>query len=129
MTITIEDVARVCHEANRAYCVGLGDDSQPPWDDVPLWQRTCIRAGVIFHLDNPDAGASASHGSWMDVKRDEGWVYGETKDSIAKTHPCFVPFEELPRLQQAKDYLFRAIVHGFMDSSIEIVGHCPRVGA
>jgi hypothetical protein len=32
------------------------------------------------------------------------------KDAELKTHPCLVPFEELPKFQQQKDRLFRAIV-------------------
>ncbi|XUM24954.1 RyR domain-containing protein [Bradyrhizobium oligotrophicum S58] len=39
-----------------------------------------------------------------------GWVHGEVKDADAKTHPCIVPFDQLPRVQQAKDKLFRAVV-------------------
>lgn len=33
------------------------------------------------------------------------------KDTKAKTHPCLRPFNELPPHQQAKDHLFRGIVH------------------
>jgi hypothetical protein len=44
-------------------------------------------------------------------KVDNGWVFGEVKDAEAKTHPCIVPFEQLPVEQQAKDYLFKGIVH------------------
>ena len=64
-----------------------------------------------MHLTNPDAGPQASHESWMAQKIAEGWVYGEVKDPERKTHHCIVPFADLPREQQAKDYLFRAVVH------------------
>jgi hypothetical protein len=39
----IDQVARVCHEANRAYCQTLGDNSQPAWDDAPEWQKDSAR--------------------------------------------------------------------------------------
>jgi hypothetical protein len=42
--------------------------------------------------------------------RADGWRYGEAKDEGAKTHPCPVPFAELPEDQQRKDALFVAIV-------------------
>lgn len=29
-------------------------------------------------------------------------------------HPCMVPFAELPKEQQAKDFLFRAVVHALL---------------
>ncbi|MFA7347321.1 MAG: RyR domain-containing protein [Desulfurivibrionaceae bacterium] len=109
----VEACAKTCHEANRAYCLALGDDSQPAWDDAPEWQKESAIKGVLFHIDNPDANASASHESWLANKREDGWVYGPVKDPEAKTHPCIVPFEELPKEQQAKDFIFRGIVHGF----------------
>lgn len=42
---------------------------------------------------------------------DEGWKYGPIKDADKKEHPCMVPFADLPAAQQAKDYIFRAVVH------------------
>ena len=108
---SVSAIARVCHEANKAWCITNGDNSQKSWDDAPTWQKTSALNGVQFHLDNPDAGDSASHDSWMKEKLDAGWVYGELKDEIAKTHPCIVPFEQLSSEQQAKDRLFRGIVH------------------
>lgn len=103
-------IARTAHEVNRAYCAALGDNSQLAWSDAPEWQRTSAIVGVNFHLQNPDAGPSASHESWLNVKRYEGWKYGPVKDAEAKEHPCFVPYDELPVEQKAKDYLFTAVV-------------------
>lgn len=106
----LERMARVAHEVNREYCFALGDDSQLPWDDAPEWQRSSARMGVDLHTMG-DFGPEASHISWMKQKLREGWVYGKTKDPVAKTHPCLIPFDQLPREQQAKDFIFRAIVH------------------
>lgn len=108
--IFVEHVAMVCHEANRAYCVGLGDLSQPSWADAPEWQRVSARKGVEFCRANPDAPPSANHESWLAVKQAEGWKFGPTKDPEKKEHPCFVPYEELPEEQKRKDGLFKAIV-------------------
>ena len=109
-----EEIARVCHEVNRAYCEALGDTSQPPWDEAPEWQKESAMSGVNLHINYPDAGPEASHVSWMKEKVDAGWVYGAVKDPEAKTHPCIVAFAELPREQQAKDFIFRAVVHALM---------------
>lgn len=106
-----EILPKVCHQVNKAYCEALGDHSQVDWDDAEDWQRISAQLGVAMHLGNPDAGPEASHEAWLEHKRSEGWVYGEEKDPEKKTHPCMVPFHELPVSQQAKDYIFRAIVH------------------
>jgi hypothetical protein len=105
------EIARVCHEVNRAYCEALGDTSQVAWHMAPQWQKDSALTGVRLHIDNPDAGPQASHESWMAEKVAIGWVYGKEKDAEAKTHHCLVPFDQLPPAQQAKDYIFRGIVH------------------
>jgi hypothetical protein len=110
----LDRIARVCHEANRAYCQALGDHSQPSWDDAPPWQRESARMGVDLHCSG-DFGPEASHISWMQQKLAEGWTYGPVKNPDAKEHPCMVPYAELPREQQAKDFIFRAIVHAMRD--------------
>ncbi len=124
MTMTnldYESVAAIAHEANRILCRVHGDHSQPEWEDAPDWQYESALDGVQFHLDNPNAGPEASHENWMAVKKATGWTYGEVKDPEAKTHPCMVPFDQLPLDQQAKDHLFRAIVHA-LAPFIEDVG-------
>lgn len=113
----IDQIAQICHEANRAYCETIGDDSQPSWNLAPDWQRESARMGVDLHLMG-HFGAEASHISWMKQKTDDGWVYGEVKDPEKKTHPCIRPFSELPPEQQMKDYLFRGIVHAFKEQAL-----------
>lgn len=117
------EIARVCHQTNKAYCEEIGDDSPEDWEDAPGWQRESAINGVQFHINNPDASNSASHDNWMAEKVADGWVYGETKDPEAKTHHCIVPFGELPKDQQIKDVLFRNLVH------ILHFGHTPEIGA
>ena len=104
-------IAMMCHAINAAYCQSLGDDSQSTWDDAPDWQRQSAIAGVEMHLANPDATPEQSHESWYAQKEAEGWTYGEVKDMEKKEHPCFLPYDELPIEQKAKDYLFRTTVH------------------
>jgi len=105
------DIAKVAHEVNRAYCQALGDTSQPSWEDAPQWQKDSALLGVELHTSNPDAGVEDSHNSWMKQKVEDGWVYGREKDPVKKTHPCIVPYNQLPQHQQAKDYIFRQVVH------------------
>lgn len=107
----IPQIAQVAHEVNQAYCAAIGDLSQLPWKDAPEWQRTSAINGVRFHLDNPGAGPEASHQSWLAEKEAAGWVYGPEKNAETKEHPCMLPFGELPVEQQAKDFIFRAVVH------------------
>lgn len=106
-------IAKTCHEVNKTYCERIGDTSQVSWEKAPDWQKESAIKGVRFHLANPDASPSHSHESWMKEKTEQGWKYGEIKDSVKKEHPCYVPYEQLPAEQQTKDYLFKSIVGSF----------------
>lgn len=110
----VERIAKKCHEANKAYCESIGDNSQPSWEDAPDWQKQSARMGVKLHMENPAAGPEASHVSWRAQKAKEGWKYGEKKCPEAKTHPCMVDFKDLPEEQQKKDVIFRDTVHANM---------------
>ena len=42
------------------------------------------------------------HEVWAKSRIDQGWKYGEQRDDDKKTHPCLVPYDELP--ESEKDY-------------------------
>lgn len=113
--MNVEQIAKVCHEVNKAYCLSLGDSSQLSWELAPDWQKESAINGVKMHLENPNASPEASHVNWLKQKANDGWSYGPEKNVELKQHPCFVPFTELPIEQQSKDFIFRSIVHSLKD--------------
>lgn len=106
----IEIIAKVCHQANKAYCEANGDFSQKDWEKCEDWQRKSAINGVKFRISNPNAAIDAQHNNWMKEKIADGWTYGKIKDASKKKHPCIVPFKKLPIFQQKKDALFSNIV-------------------
>ena len=42
------------------------------------------------------------HEVWSETRIQQGWTYGEQRDDKKKTHPCLVPYEELP--EEEKEY-------------------------
>ena len=106
----VEQMAQMCHEVNRSWCALNGDTSQKPWTEADQWQKDSAINGVKFRLANPDSKPEDSHNSWLKEKEATGWKYGEVKDVEKKEHPCFKPYNELPRFQNLKDSLFIAIV-------------------
>ncbi len=111
----IETLAAVVHEANRRYCRCIGDDSQPAWEDAPNWQKESAIEGIKAIVRNPDMTPADSHESWFQHKLNDCWTYGIEKDPVTKTHPCMVPYNDLPAEQRHKDRLFTMIVGGFVD--------------
>ena len=104
-----EQIAMVCHEANRTLCDLSGDYSQVGWNSAPEWQKASAIKGVEAFLANPAITPEQLHMKWLETKLEDGWVFGEVKDANKKTHPCMLAYHELPAEQKRKDSLFRAI--------------------
>ncbi len=46
--------------------------------------------------------AKNTHENWAKQRISQGWTYGEKRDDKTKTHPCLIPYEDLP--EQEKEY-------------------------
>lgn len=42
------------------------------------------------------------HEVWAEARIRQGWTYGELRDDEFRTHPCLIPYEELP--EEEKEY-------------------------
>lgn len=113
--LSASEIARVCHEANRALQAILGEQISPPWDGAPEWMRDSAHEGVggVLAGNTPEQ----SHAQWMANRLLHGWRWAPVKDEVARTHPSLVPYEELPPEQKLKDALFVAVVQS--------LGHFP----
>ena len=63
-------------------------------DDVEL-------DGVLFELT--EKLAENVHEMWALGRINDGWRYGEKRDDAAKTHPCLVPYSQLPDSEKEYD--------------------------
>jgi hypothetical protein len=113
----LERTAEVCHEINRLYCHALGDFSQKEWHHAPAWQKESAIKGVETVRDFPGTTPEGSHDSWMREKRAEGWQWGPEKDAAKREHPCFLPYEELPDDQKAKDIIFTTVAAALLKAA------------
>ncbi|NJL72108.1 MAG: hypothetical protein HC888_11260 [Candidatus Competibacteraceae bacterium] len=107
------------------FCSVLGDNSHTYWETAPESQRESVRKGVEAIIANPALSPEESHNGWMAHKLAQGWVYGETKDAAAKTHPCLLPYAELAPIQRAKDELFGITVRAVLGISPVAVPVAP----
>lgn len=119
--MTPEQIARICHEANKAYCEALGDYSHAPWSYSDPGLRASVENGVHVYLGNPKTTPEESHTNWVEFKRSQGWTLGKFKDLDSKKHPCMVAFDDLPPEQQIKDALFAAICKVFIGAESKAI--------
>lgn len=43
------------------------------------------------------------HDVWAETRIQQGWTYGEQRNDELKTHPCLIPYEELPESEKEYD--------------------------
>ena len=43
------------------------------------------------------------HQTWMKQRLEDGWRYGTERNDIKKTHPCLVPYDQLPESEKLYD--------------------------
>lgn len=110
-----EVIAEICHEVNRALEYASTGTLGPSWDQAdPIIRQSAI-SGVQSVRDNPDLTAEEAHELWLHYKQMEGWVHGEVKCVKTKTHPCMLPYSELPAAERIKDSVFVALVDQLKD--------------
>ena len=56
------------------------------------------------------------HENWAAQRMREGWIFGETRDDTQKTHPCLIPYEELPDTEKEYDRItaiesLKSVIH------------------
>lgn len=109
-SIDVAQVAQICYAANAAYARTIGEGETKAWSVLDQADRDSYMNGVLYRINHLHASPEDQHNEWARAKQLEGWVHGDVKDVEKKTHPCLVPYYQLPVSQRVKDSLFVAIV-------------------
>lgn len=113
---SLEQIARVCHEAIRAIQAITADPfPSPSWESADQEARESTITSVNAVLEG--ASAEGLHAVWCRGKAAGGWRRGEHKNPDAKTHPSLVPYGELPESERVKDLVFIAVVQAMSGKS------------
>jgi hypothetical protein len=106
-------IARLGHALRRELQIaGKEPQVSPEWDQALAdpacaWMIEDSIANAEALLSGPPASPEQEHDRWMAGKIRQGYVWGEVKNTDPAagplTHPCLVPYEELPVLQRLKD--------------------------
>lgn len=106
---TDEEIAVVVHEANCGVQYITGDPCPAEhWSALNAETKVSVIRGVSRARQG--LTPREMHDEWFRDKLALGWSYGPEKNGVNKTHPCMVPYAELPPSQRIKDELFLAIV-------------------
>ena len=113
--LTLAEAAKIIHETLSHYKKENNNPIIINWDQASPEKKQSTIDGIKYHLLNPTASAKDSHDSWMNQKIANGWVYGETKDPIKKTHPKLVPYDKLDDNTKSLDHIFSGLVNSLRD--------------
>src|SRR6266700_2352439 len=106
-TFTDEQIAEVCHVANMTVQKLLHDECPSlSWDDEDEFiKKTSVgEVQMILAGRNPED----THNEWCERLFDQGYICGLVKSREMKTHPCLVPFNDLPVEQKRKVRMIHA---------------------
>lgn len=125
--ILLEKISEAIYEATR---------KEAKWNERPIipekWDLRDIEFKKQFikivkkYLEELPTPKEA-HESWVRSYLEMGWKYGEIRDSVLKTHPDLVPFEELPKEERDKDGIFLSFVW-LVKRMFDIMREQKRVG-
>ncbi len=66
--------------------------------------------------------AERIHNRWMSKRINEGWVLGKDRNEVLKTHPCLIPYDELPEVEKEYDRATaRETIDCLLESGYEII--------
>ena len=125
---TLDQLAEMAHEANRAYQRILQEPVSPPWPELSEEAKESTRIGVRMTVDlktgehrRPNMGDL--HNSWLATKLRAGWRYAPVRNDERKEHPNLLPYEALGPSQQVKDQLFTHVLFALCSIRVEVP--CP----
>jgi hypothetical protein len=75
------------------------DLRRPGWGAAP--------APLNLSEEDIEEMAKMEHARWNWQKILQGWIFGQERDNVKKTHPCLVPWDKLP--EKVKDYDRRTV--------------------
>lgn len=111
MEMKIEQIGKICHEANRALRATLNEPDNGPWEELSEARRNGVTDGVKYFYNLWQRGVR--QGPIVSELLHANWVcsmvaQGETN------HTNLVPYSQLSDEQRSKDFLFCGICATFI---------------
>ena len=94
--MTESDVIEIVRKVYEGYYQLLG---QKPCEDT----SSTVPSTVKYLLNHSEVSIQDLHALWVLSMTKQGWVYGEQVDTVAKTHPQIVPYDQVDQNEQFKD--------------------------
>lgn len=107
----MKQIAAACNSAIWWLQRSSDEQTAPtPWlEDAPQWAVESTYDSIRAVLAGTTMEQLWQH--WAAAKRKAGWVHGDVKNQVARTHPCLVDrYSDLPARERYKDRVFVGVI-------------------
>lgn len=111
MKMKVEDIAKICHDANASLRKVLGEEPSKCWDDLTEEQQNGVAAGVKYFFGLWQRGVR--QGPVVAELMHSNWICSMVEQGVTD-HPNMVPYSDLTDEQRVKDFLFAGICATFI---------------
>jgi hypothetical protein len=122
--ISLRQIARVVHEADRALAASFPDAYRTPqpkaWRETPIWRRREVERWVRHILSDESLYGRELHGYWLMSMLEDGWRYWPMYDREEKRHPYLISWDALPESQQTRIHLMISIVRSLAAGGVAL---------
>ncbi len=108
--MTVTDIARVCHEAVRAYHAAVDPRPFEAWDDLQRPFQRATETVVRHYLANPTHTFRARHEERCRLMVDEFWRAFTSGDVPGNVSPDMVPYYSLPANLRVTHRLYESTI-------------------
>lgn len=106
-------LAEACHEAVKIVSEQILSEDKKEWKLISSEDKSRLINAIRRTIDEKITDPAVAHGNWIVDMEKDGWKQGEEFSNENKTHPCMVPYDQLPTGQQTKDYIYLSILKPF----------------
>ena len=100
VSIHIDEIARVCHEALNAIEDTNIMSARIPWIKLSQSEKESVLESVEYYILHPTATAAMRHNEWV----------AQHVNASNMDHKLMVPYTKLGRKEQAQACVFKSIV-------------------
>lgn len=75
---------------------------------------------IVNFLENTSQTPKENHESWLKGKKEAGWTYAPIRNNELKLHPCVVPWEDLPYIEQIKSIMSIESARGVLKTILDL---------
>lgn len=105
----IEGIAKTCHQANKAFCESMGDNSFTDWEDSEDWVKALTIFQVRNIIANPLEPHYGSHDAYVDKVPEITW-----ENAPEGFNKKLSRYEEWSIEDKTKSKMFKAIVEAIL---------------